>query len=70
MGGVREFSPREHIVQVYEDDAAFLDTLAEFASAGSFQGEAVVVIATPQHRYGLWKRLGKTNCRPRHDTLH
>ena len=61
MGGVREFSPREHVVQVYEDDAAFLDTLAEFASAGLVQGEAVVVIASPKHRYGLWKRLGKTN---------
>jgi hypothetical protein len=59
MGVVGEFFPGEHVVQIHEDNALFLDTLAEFASAGLVRGEAVVVIATPQHRYGLWKRLGK-----------
>jgi hypothetical protein len=52
-----ELSPCEHLVQIYEDDAVFLDTLAEFVAGGLLQGESVVVIATPQHRQGLQKRL-------------
>jgi hypothetical protein len=52
-----ELSPCEHLVQIYEDDAVFLDTLAEFVAGGIVQGEAVIVIATPKHREGLQKRL-------------
>jgi hypothetical protein len=52
-----ELSPCEHLVQIYEDDAVFLDTLAEFVAGGILQGEAVIVIATPQHREGLKRRL-------------
>jgi hypothetical protein len=52
-----ELSPCEHVVQVYEDDSAFLDTLAEFVVGGLVRGEAVIVIATPLHRAGLQQRL-------------
>jgi hypothetical protein len=52
-----ELSPCAHVVQIYEDDSVFLDNLAEFVAGGLVQGEAVVVIATPQHRAGLRSKL-------------
>jgi hypothetical protein len=52
-----ELSPCAHVVQIYEDDALFLDNLAEFVAGGLKLDEAVIVIATPQHREGLRKRL-------------
>jgi hypothetical protein len=52
-----ELSPCAHVVQIYEDDGLFLDSLAEFVAGGLAQGEAAIVIATPQHRQGLRMRL-------------
>jgi hypothetical protein len=52
-----EMSACEHFVQVYESDSAFMDTLADFIGNGLIQGEASIVIATPQHRLELDKRL-------------
>src|SRR5690348_17967247 len=42
-----EVSPCEHLVQFYEADAAFTDTLVSFVSGGLAAGESVIVIATP-----------------------
>ena len=52
-----ELSPCEHVVQIYEDDAVLLESLADFVRSGLDQGEAAVVIATPEHRKSLQARL-------------
>jgi hypothetical protein len=52
-----EIAPSEHIAQFYENDSVLLDTLAGFVAGGIKNGECVIVIATPEHRTGLEKRL-------------
>ena len=52
-----EISPCEHFVQIYKDDAVFLDALEGFVAGGLRAGEGVVVIATPAHLAGLERRL-------------
>ena len=54
-----EMAPCEHLVQIYEDDDAFLDTLEGFVADGFGAGEAVVVIATALHLSLLHRRLLK-----------
>ncbi|HTW51905.1 MAG TPA: MEDS domain-containing protein [Stellaceae bacterium] len=48
-----ELSACEHFVQVYENDGAFLATLANFIHGGLARGDAAIVIATEAHREGL-----------------
>jgi len=43
-------SPREHLLEVYKSESAFIDGLVQFASEGLAAGEAFVVIATAEHR--------------------
>ena len=52
-----EVSPSEHLVQFYEADSVFLDTLEGYVSGGLRAGESVIVIATPAHRRVLADRL-------------
>jgi hypothetical protein len=52
-----ELSPCDHALQLYADDAALLDTLEGFVSAGLSAGEAVIVVATRAHRASLAARL-------------
>lgn len=53
-------SPREHLIEVYKSETAFVDGLVEFASDGLATGEAFVMIATSDHRdaveRALWDR--------------
>lgn len=56
-----EISPTEHLVQLYGDDEAFLDSLEGFVVGGLLRGEAVIVIATHEHRNALERRLGQRN---------
>lgn len=44
-----EIAPCDHVVQIYEDDASFLDTLTGYVGAGINAGDCVVVIATTVH---------------------
>lgn len=44
-----ELAPSDHLVQFYEDDRVFLDTLEGFAAGGLRAGDAVIVIATRAH---------------------
>jgi hypothetical protein len=53
----REMRDGDHVCQVYEDEASFLDSLTGFIGHGLWKGEAVVVIATPAHVDGLQERL-------------
>jgi hypothetical protein len=52
-----EISPCEHAMQVYGDDGVFMGALEGFIGAGLRQGEAAIVIATPEHLEGLEERL-------------
>lgn len=46
-----------HLVQFYADDSFLLDTLAQYIGGALGQGDTGIVIATPEHRAGLTKRL-------------
>lgn len=56
-----ELSPCEHLVQIYRDDAVFLDSLQGFVAGGIEKGEAVIVIATSPHLNALEQRLISAN---------
>jgi 6-phosphogluconolactonase/glucosamine-6-phosphate isomerase/deaminase len=53
----REIAPCEHVVQIYEDDDIFLDSLTGFVGGGINAGDAVIVIATGTHLRALYNRL-------------
>lgn len=55
-----EIAPCEHVVQIYENDEAFLDLLTGFVSGGVNAGECAVVIATAAHLAALETRLAAT----------
>jgi hypothetical protein len=52
-----EMAPCEHLVQIYEDDSVFLETLEGFVAEGLLAGEGVVVIATAAHLSALNRGL-------------
>jgi hypothetical protein len=52
-----EITPCEHFVQFYDGEGAFLDTLTGFVSGGLRSGEGVIIIATPEHRAALERRM-------------
>jgi hypothetical protein len=52
-----EIAPCEHLVQIYQHDDAFLDSLEGFVAGGLRGGEGVVVIATAPHLAALDERL-------------
>ena len=47
-----------HQVELYPDDAAFVDGFAHFIEGGLKSGDAVVVITTESHRANILQRLG------------
>jgi hypothetical protein len=52
-----EIAPCDHVVQIYESDEAFLDSLSGFVGGGINAGECVIVIATETHLNALENRL-------------
>ena len=52
-----EIAPCEHLVQIYDNDKIFLDTLEGFTGSGFLAKETVVVIATAKHLDALNNRL-------------
>lgn len=52
-----EIAPCEHLVQIYEDDDVFLNSLEGYVAEGLKAGDAVIVIATASHRSALETRL-------------
>jgi len=52
-----EIAPHDHILQIYEDDQAFMDMLVGFVSNGLQVGESVVIIGTTEHLKTLNQRL-------------
>lgn len=54
-----ELAPCDHVVQIYENDKVFLDSLEGFVGSGLIAGDGVVIIATPEHIMALEERLLK-----------
>jgi DcmR-like sensory protein len=52
-----EIAPCEHLVQLYDNGAVFLDALEGFIGGGLFAGDGTVVIATEAHLDALAMRL-------------
>jgi hypothetical protein len=52
-----EIAPCEHVLQIYEDDDVFLDTLEGFVLEGLQAGETVIAIGTNAHLRALASRL-------------
>lgn len=52
-----EIAPCDHILQIYEDDKEFMDLLESYVTNGIDTGDAVVIIATPEHLKSLHQRL-------------
>lgn len=52
-----EIAPNDHIVQIYEDEPTFLNSLEGFAGSGFLAGESVIVIGTEKHLKILNQRL-------------
>jgi hypothetical protein len=52
-----EIAPYDHVVQIYENDAVFLDLLEGYVSGGIKAGDCVIVIATQAHLQTLESRL-------------
>jgi hypothetical protein len=52
-----EIAPCDHVVQIYENQGVFLDSLAGFVGGGINAGECVIVIAIALHLDALKDRL-------------
>lgn len=52
-----EIAPCEHVLQIYNEDGAILDSLEGFVVGGILKGDGVIVIATPGHLRVLDERL-------------
>lgn len=52
-----EIAPRDHVVQLYEDENSFVNSLEGFVASGFIAGDSVIVIATDAHLKLLNQRL-------------
>ena len=52
-----ELAPCDHLVQIYDDESRFMQTLERFIGDGLHKGEATIVIATASHLTWLEARL-------------
>lgn len=52
-----QLAPSDHLVQIYDDETRFMETLERFIGDGLVAGEATVVIATASHLTWLESRL-------------
>lgn len=56
-----EIPPCEHLVQIYETEGVWLDSLEGFVRGGIRSGDGVIVIATSAHLKALEERLLTTD---------
>jgi hypothetical protein len=52
-----EIAPGDHVLQVYDNNDVFLDSIAGFIGGGINSGECVVIIATLNHLTSIHQRL-------------
>jgi hypothetical protein len=50
--------PNDHFVEFYENDRSVISSIRTFVSMGISEGDAVVIVATPEHRAALDEALG------------
>jgi hypothetical protein len=57
--------PSQHLVQFYDaDPAAWAKSVGRYLSDGWLQGESLLVIATPEHRKVIARKLDAQGCDP------
>jgi hypothetical protein len=56
-----EIAPADHVLQIYENERVFMNTLEGFAGSGFLAGDSVVIIATSEHLSILEDRLAEHN---------
>ena len=54
-----EIAPCDHVVQIYENDKVFIDSLEGFVGSGILAGDSIIIIATTEHLNLLEDRLRK-----------
>jgi len=52
-----EIAPCDHLVQIYESDSVFINTLAGFVGSGVNSGDCCIIIATENHLRALNRQL-------------
>jgi len=52
-----EIAPTSHLLQVYDNDEIFLETLTGFVTAGINKKESVIIIATDTHLKALQQKI-------------
>jgi hypothetical protein len=52
-----ETAPGHHLLQIYDNETVFLNSLEGFAGTGLLAGESVIIVATRQHIDQLAERL-------------
>jgi hypothetical protein len=52
-----EIAPSDHVVQIYKNDAVFINSLVGFVGAGIKAGECVILIATAAHLKAVEEKL-------------
>ncbi len=52
-----EIPPSEHLLQIYDSEQGFLDTLEGFVTGGLRSGDGVIVIATASHLASVEERI-------------
>jgi hypothetical protein len=50
-------APGEHVVQMYRDPDLLVDVVARYCQQGLVKGEAVIIVATHEHRAAFARRL-------------
>ena len=52
-----EIAPSDHLVQIYENEKVFMNTLEGFVGDGFIRNESIIVVATPDHLTSLKERM-------------
>jgi hypothetical protein len=52
-----EVAHADHVVQIYDNELVFLDTLAGFVGTGINEGDSIILLATNEHLFDLEERL-------------
>ncbi len=56
-----EIAASDHLIQIYDNDKHFLNTVEGFAGSGIIAGDSVIIISTQAHLDQLQKRLTDHN---------
>ena len=54
-----EVAPCDHLVQIYDGEAVFLESLEQYVASGIRAGEGIILIATKGHQDALDARLSR-----------